>query len=607
MANRLTYFLSILFLFYSVEMVHLQAQVTLEKQGEEWKILVDGKPFEIKGATFGYDRYTENYDTYFKELHYLGVNTIRTWATGENTQLLLDAADKHGIKIMMGIWMRHGRPGMEDDDSFNYLNDEEGKQDMYENAINTVKQFKDHPAVLTWGIGNEVYLNTATDEEKEAYSKFLEKVCSEIKTIDKNHPITSVEAWTFGLDWWEKHVPSLDIYGLNSYGAGAGFLAEELKKRNIDKPYIITEFGVTGEWDIKEETNGIKKEPTDKQKYEAIAEGYKNWISNKSACLGVYVFHYASGDKFIAPWLFTHFKGKKRPQYWAIREAYTGNKPENKVPEINAFSIPDEKKNSGTWIPVKLDVSDPENEELHFEFYYNQRTGSRKRRDQMLPLTFRGDYSKGFEIQLPKVDGAIKVYAVVNDSYGNAGIASGTTLVSDEEASKRKFLVPKVSLPFYVYQDGNDLPYAPSGYMGNYKKLSVDAKSTEDVHSGKTSIKITYDAIEGWYGVAFMDPANDWGDILGGYDITGAKTFSFWAKSSESNVEATVGFGLIDKDKPFPDSSKESLKIVIGKKWKKYTIKLKKTDLSCIRTGFALFSSTDGFAHDIYIDDIVFE
>ena len=40
---------------------------------------------------------------------------------------------------MVGIWMRHGRPGMEDDDSFNYLEDKEGMEDMYKNAIKTCK------------------------------------------------------------------------------------------------------------------------------------------------------------------------------------------------------------------------------------------------------------------------------------------------------------------------------------------------------------------------------------------------------------------------------------------------------------------------------------
>ncbi|WP_298340294.1 glycoside hydrolase family 2 TIM barrel-domain containing protein [uncultured Algibacter sp.] len=584
-----------------------QAQTTIQKQGKSWQLLVDGKPFDIKGVTFGYDKDIANYDTYFKDLNFLGVNAIRTWATGNNMPQLLEAAKKYNIKVMVGIWMRHGRPGMEDDDSFNYLKDKKGMEDMYNNAIRVVQKYKDHSAVLTWGIGNEVYLNMATDEEKEAYSELLERICSKIKSIDPNHPITSVEAWTFGLEWWQKYVPSIDIYGLNSYGAGAGFLASELEKRNIDKPYIVTEFGVTGEWDIKIEKYGVKQEPTDKEKYNAIANGYPEWIANKPANLGVFVFHYSDGNHYGSPWLHTHHRGAYRPQYWAIREAYTGEKPINNVPAVVNFELPYGKYKSYSWVPVTLNVADVENETLNISFHYNHREGSRIRRNQINTLMHRGTLKSSFEIQLPKEHGAIKVYVNAKDSYNNVGIASTAIKVTDEDAKNRKYLVPKVRLPFYVYKDGEDMPYAPSAYMGNYEKILVDTRNTTDVHSGSAALKISYNHHYNWYGLGMVNPANDWGDILGGYDISGATKFSFWAKSSESSLRATIGFGLIGKDKAYPDTAKESREIKLGTKWKKYTIKLKKQDLSCIRSGFTLFSQSYGAGHHIYIDDIVFE
>lgn len=596
-----------LILFMSFMNHELSAQVAIDKTGEEWILTVDGEPFDIKGATFGYVDDVNNYDTYFTDLSFLGVNSIRTWATGENAGKLLDAAHKYGIKVMMGIWMRHGRPGMEDDDSFNYLEDETGIQAMYDNAIRVVETYKDHPAVLTWGIGNEVYLNMATDEEKLAYSELLEKICAKIKELDPNHPITSVEAWTFGLEWWEKYVPSLDIYGLNSYGPGADLLAGELSKRGIDKPYIVTEFGVTGEWDRYEDTNGITVEPDDQQKYEAIADGYRNWISDKSSNLGVYVFHYGNNDNFGASWLLTHLDGMTRPQYWAIRDAYTSKEPVNRVPEIHTFSLAETNSDSDIWIPVTLAASDAEQEKLEISFHYNQRTGSRKLRDQVLPLNSKGNLQDGFQIQLPKVNGPIKVYAYAKDTFNNVGVATTSVVVSDVEAAKKKFLVPQASLPFYVYKDNGDLPYTPSGYMGNYQAMEVDLNYSEDVHSGETAIKIRYNENQGWYGLAFMDPANDWGDILGGYDLSDAKTFSFWARADGINVKATIGFGLIEDDKTYPDTDKKSIEINLTKNWKKYTLKTRKMDLSTIRTGFVLFSASDGFRHTIYLDDIIFE
>jgi hypothetical protein len=600
---------AILFLILTlVVSENIKAQTTVKNIDGRWTIVVDGLPFDMKGVTFGYDDDVDNYEKYFQELNYLGINTIRTWGTGANTKKMLDAAHAHGIKVMLGIWMRHGRAGMEADDSFDYTNDEAGKEVMYIDAIEIVKTYKDHPAILSWGVGNEVYLNMTTDEEKIAYSNLLEKICSKIKEIDKNHPVTSVEAWTFGIDWWQKYVPSIDIYGINTYGKGADILPEELSKKGVTKPYVITEFGVRGEWEIEEDQNGVKPEPTDEEKYDVIVTGYKEWIKPKSNCLGVYIFQYATDDRHVAPLLLTHFKGMTRPQYWAIREAYTGKKAENNVPVIERFQLLNNEVKSGTWVAVNLDATDVEGEKLAVNFYYNQRTGSRKRRDQLVPLDFRGNYSEGFEIQLPQVNGGIKVYAMVNDTFNNVGIATTSISVVDKKATKRKFLLPKAALPFYVYNDNENLPYVLSAFMGDYETVSVDLNNKATVKSGETSIKIEFNGKNEWYGLGFVDPANDWGDILGGYDISGAETFSFWAKASNDYLKAEIGFGLIEEgDKPFFDSSKKLVELTLSSKWEKYSIKTKRLDLTSIRSGFVIFTSGQGISHTIYIDEIVFE
>ncbi|NNK87230.1 MAG: hypothetical protein HKO90_03025 [Flavobacteriaceae bacterium] len=156
-----------LFLFFVTHSIITYAQTTVEKINDRWQISVSGTHFKIKGETFGYEHHPENSERYFKELQFLGVNTIRLWATGENTPALLDMANQYGIKVMVGIWMLHGLPGMEDDDSFNYLEDTSGIEVVYENALHTVKKYKDHPAVLTRSIGNEVCLNSTTDQWKK--------------------------------------------------------------------------------------------------------------------------------------------------------------------------------------------------------------------------------------------------------------------------------------------------------------------------------------------------------------------------------------------------------------------------------------------------------
>jgi len=180
-------------------------------------------------------------------------------------------------------------------------------------------------------------------------------------------------------------------------------------------------------------------------------------------------------------------------------------------------------------------------------------------------------------------------------------------LVSDEDVKQKKYLVTKVELPFYVYKDGQVNPYFASGYMGNYKAITVDLENKEDVKEGESSMKIAYKAFDNWYGLALVDPANDWGDIAGGYDLSGAKTFSFWAKASKKNVEVKIGFGMITDDKPFPDTAIKTIDVKLKTSWKKYSIKLDDVDLSCIRSGLVLYSSSIGLPQDIYLDEVVFE
>ncbi|HEY8399781.1 MAG TPA: glycoside hydrolase family 2 TIM barrel-domain containing protein [Cytophagaceae bacterium] len=585
-----------------------EASTVIKKESGKWKLYVDSKEFRIKGVTFGEEVRKETIGRYLKDLKFLGVNTIRTWGTNEATQILLDSCHAYGIKVMVGIWMRHGRPGMEGDDNFNYLEDVKGMEVMYNDALQTVKKYKDHPAVLFWGVGNEVYLNIATDPEKKAYSLFLEKVCSAIKKEDPNHPIASVEAWTFGFNWWKEYCPSVDIYATNVYGSGANQIPEELTKLGIDKPYVITEFGVDGEWGVPVDKKGLKIEPGDNQKYDVIAKGYKDWIENKSNCLGVYVFHYeVNKGNHGAVWLLLYYNGMYRPQYWATREAFTGKKPVNHVPVINTFAVLDTTLPTGTWMPVKLDVLDVDNDALEISFHYNQRIGSRVRMDQINPLEYRGSLSEGFEVKVPQENGLIKIYAFVKDAYNNLGIAQTSFVVNNGKNAEKLIPGAKVTLPFYVYKDGVNPPYIPTAYMGDYKDLRVDAAHRQITYSGTGSIKITYDNPAGWYGLGFVDPPDDWGDKPGGYDVSGATKFTFWAKATNENVIATFGFGLIGKDKEFYDTERKSLKVQLTNQWKKYEINVSKSDLRCIRSGFTIFGGGIGEPYSIYIDDIMFE
>ena len=65
--------------------------------------------------------------------------------------------------------------------------------------------------------------------------------------------------------------------------------------------------------------------------------------------------------------------------------------------------------------------------------------------------------------------------------------------------------------------------------------------------------------------------------------------------------------GLLGKEKPYPDSAKVADKgLKLGKEWKRYQIRLKKVDLSRIKTGFVVTTGGRNADTIVYLDDIRF-
>jgi len=169
--------------------------------------------------------------------------------------------------------------------------------------------------------------------------------------------------------------------------------------------------------------------------------------------------------------------------------------------------------------------------------------------------------------------------------------------------------------PFPVYTDGRspDNHYVPSGYMGDYGDVSIDASSFENPHSGTTCIKIAYSnfASQGarWVGVYWLNPANNWGNRKGGFDLTGAKKLSFWIRG-EKGGERIEEFKIGGITGLYPDSDVAGIgPVLLTNEWKKQEIDLRGKDLSYISGGFCWSTNLDVNPDGVtfYLDDIRYE
>jgi hypothetical protein len=168
---------------------------------------------------------------------------------------------------------------------------------------------------------------------------------------------------------------------------------------------------------------------------------------------------------------------------------------------------------------------------------------------------------------------------------------------------------------FSVYSEhgAKDNHYIPSGWMGDYGDLKYLANSAENPHTGKTCIKMVYNANmaqgAGWAGMYWQHPANNWGEKKGGYNLTGATKLTFWARG-EHGGEKIAEFKMGGITGEYPDSDSASIgPIELTNKWQKFTIDLKEKDLSNIIGGFCWSASRDDNPDGlvIYIDDVMYE
>ena len=168
---------------------------------------------------------------------------------------------------------------------------------------------------------------------------------------------------------------------------------------------------------------------------------------------------------------------------------------------------------------------------------------------------------------------------------------------------------------FKVYTDGKapDNHYIPSGWMGDWGDLKYDDKWMDKPHNGTTSIKIVYDgkAAQGarWAGIYWQNPPNNWGTRPGGYDLTGAKKLTFWArgdKGGERIEEFKIG-GITGE---YADSDVAGIgPVVLTTEWQEFTIDLDGKDLSSISGGFCWATNIDvnPDGATFYLDDIRYE
>jgi hypothetical protein len=400
----------------------------VKRVGDGWQLVRDGQPYLIKGGGGGGSK---------EVLAKLGGNSFRTWGVGDDTQKQLDEAQRLGLTVTLGIWLGH------EDHGFRY-DDAKQVAEQHEKAVAAIRRYKDHPAVLMWGIGNE--MEGYQDGGNPLIWKAVEAIAAAAKKIDPNHPTMTVIAEVGGVKVKSVHelCPDVDVVGINTYG-GVGSIGERYKKAGGTKPYVLTEFGPPGVWESGKNAFGVAAEPSSTKKGEIYRQAYlKGVLGQKGACLGSYVFTWGRKQEATATWFGLFLPdGTQLEAVHTMAELWSGKAPANRCPKMEAPKVAgSDDVAPGQTVRVALKVEDPDGDAVKVEWVLSGETkkhgvgGSHEDAPPTYPEAIvRGD-EHGVELKMPAEPGVYRLYAYARDGHGNGAVANTVIRVKGEVSAR---------------------------------------------------------------------------------------------------------------------------------------------------------------------------
>lgn len=397
------------------------SEVTLvQNESGTWKLIRNGVPYYIRGAG-GVD--------HLELFQSSGGNTMRTWGmdqltTGVPGESLLDQCAGLGLNVMVGLWLKHARHGAD-------YGDKEFLQHQRDRIRAAVRTYRDHSAVLMWGLGNEM----EGDGSDPRIWQELEVLAQIVKEEDPHHPVCTVIAGTANdkVRRMMEHYSSLDLLGVNIY-AGAEKVDQNLTEQGWDRPYLITEFGPIGHWEVETTTWGAPIEPISAAKAASYETAHRSQFEQgRGLCLGTFCFLWGHKQETTSTWFGMFLKtGEKTPMVDAMHRIWSGKEPEQCSPKITALTstLQEQSVPPGSIYEAKVECRHPNQSVLEFEWQVVAETNDRRSGgDQettppVIPDCILENNGTHARIQTPHKSGGYRVFIFVRDGQGGGSGAN---------------------------------------------------------------------------------------------------------------------------------------------------------------------------------------
>ncbi|MFD9489856.1 discoidin domain-containing protein [Streptomyces sp. NPDC060005] len=433
----------------------------------DWQLTVDGSPYQIKGLTWGPS--VSDAPRYMPDLKSMGVNTIRTWGTDASSKPLFDAAAAQGIKVIAGFWLQPGG-GPGSGGCVNYLTDTAYKNQVLSEFPQWAATYKDNPGVLMWNVGNEsvlglqnCYSGDELERQRNAYTTLVNDITKKIHAVDPNHPVTSTDAWVGAWPYYKKNAPDLDLYAVNAYNAVCDVKAA-WQQGGYTKPYIVTETGPAGEWEVPDDANGVPAEPTDRAKADGYTRAWNCITGHKGVALGATMFHYGTEYDFGGIWFNLLPAGEKRLSYYAVKKAYGADTShDNTPPVISDLTVEGDaaKVPAGGDLTLAVKATDPDGDPITYEVQDNSNYIDQSKQLVTLPATNLG--GGRLRVTAPDKPGVWKIYVKAKDGKGNVGVETLSFRVVPPVPSGTNIARGKPATASSAQAGGGDCPCTAAG------------------------------------------------------------------------------------------------------------------------------------------------
>ncbi|MGV3545426.1 MAG: glycoside hydrolase family 2 TIM barrel-domain containing protein [Pedobacter sp.] len=393
-------------------------KVEVIKTEKGFQLLRGGKPYYIKGA---------GGTSYYNRVAAYGGNSVRTWGTN-NAKSILDSAKRNGLTVMMGLPVTPERHG------FNY-DDAAAVKKQFEKVKAEVLKYKDHPALLSWGIGNELNLSYKNPKVWEA----VNDIAKMIHEVDPNHPATTVLAGINQkeIDQIKATATAIDILAINTYG-GLAELPAKVKAVGWTGPYIVTEWGPTGHWEGLQTDWNAPVEETSSEKAAVYFNRYNYGIDrDKANCLGSYVFLWGQKQERTPTWygLFTS-KGEESEVVDVMQYLWTGTFPKNKAPHIYGFVLNKQKSNQSVTLKpnanyeAEVTAFDPDKDALKYRWELLPEAtkvgegGDHEDKPATVKMNYKDLGNGKISVTTPVASGAYRLFVYVEDGKNKVATAN---------------------------------------------------------------------------------------------------------------------------------------------------------------------------------------